>query len=134
MKYHFQPWETLAGSTHDYDPLTTARDLAHIVSTAGGQPVELQLAELLVNETDSEYIDDIIEEMVDWLNENASLPPSCVIDWRDGEIMCLPFHDDEYPKIEDGSGIFYAVNDHGNVACYAWDDGMNGYRKVWDMV
>lgn len=138
-KYDFQPFETLAGSTFCYSPAETVADLiecARQVDSSNLQGADWQ-TELDANDDDQtedsgQILADLADDIIDYLNDAASLPPSCTIGWQDGEVMVIPYIDHDAPRIEDGSDIFYAVNERGNVTCYAWDG--SAYRSVWDMV
>lgn len=134
MKYDFNAFDVLAGSTHWHDMRETVAQLIGCARTIGAPGVNDWRVESEAPGffDDGEAADDLAGEIIDVLNENATLPPYCSIDWRDGEVLVLPFVDDDAPRIVDGAPSFLAVNDHGNIACYTWHD--DAYHKVWDMV
>ncbi len=94
---------------------------------------------------DVEAIDEMIQDAMEHLIYNAPIPESCTIEWRDNEIIVLPFLDDDIPRFEDcpddhSEDVIYTVNDHGNVTCWQWNpnnvDGnqTGAYESIWDMV
>lgn len=138
----FEAFETLAGSTcGTYTLREICADMIDAHTQAIGDNSQYDMREELAraSDDDAEIMDDIIRDCIDALNEaDDILPPSCTVDWHDGEILVLPYIDDDVPRVAglpDGptdDGLVYVVNDHGNVGCYAWNG--SDWLYQWGMV
>ena len=132
-------FEVLAGSSlGTWTPREICAEMIRNVNKCTQMDVSKFWIELAEMSDDDPNIGEIIQDCIYELNSEAPIPPSCAIEWRDGEILVLPYIDDEIPRFEDVpeshvEDVVYQVSDHGNVECYSWDYNRMKYVSEWGM-
>jgi hypothetical protein len=143
MKYTINAFDTLAGSSYGTWTLReVAVELINYLESSQC-PYELireltrDLAEL--HDEDSQYLDDLISDLIGHIDYYIERPECTLIEWHDNEIICRPYIDDDISRLDHIPESFiddlvYHVNDHGNVDLCKWNPDKQCYEIVWSMV
>ena len=169
MSTQFAAFDVLAGSDlGTWSECEVIEELIDVLNFQCG-PDAKNLALQTIRETDQEmedestsclddlspgYLNMLFQDLIDSLNDFASTPGSTYIECRNGEVIVMPYLEDDIVRLSDhpnemvsanigttqcfdvnGDEVpyeYYHVNDHGNVDYMAWNG--TEYVNIWSMV